>query len=72
MLMGPALGDLIWNAVKAQSGASYSASEDAQGRATWEAIATVLVTYIQTNAMVLPGTFNVPGAGSVTGLGMIE
>lgn len=52
---GTTLGDDIWTIVKSISGTTVTGPQDAQGRALWEAIASKIVSHIQTNGQVLPG-----------------
>ena len=49
---GTQLGEAAWNAVKAQTGATYSPAEENKAKAIWIAIATEIVNHIVANAVV--------------------
>ena len=64
---GTALGDAIWNAIKAQTGATYTPAEEAKAKAIWQAMATEVVNHIVANAVVAVNVTSVtavtPGPG---------
>ena len=62
---GDALGTAIWEAIKAETGATYTPEGDAQGLQRWKTIAGKIVDHIVENAIVSPAgavPMNVVGA----------
>jgi hypothetical protein len=51
---GNALGSAIWNAIKADTGATYTPEQDAEALAKWQIIANEIVAHIVANADVSP------------------
>lgn len=51
---GSVLGSAIWEAIKAQTGATYSPEADAAGLQTWVTISNQIVSHIVANATVTP------------------
>jgi hypothetical protein len=67
---GTALGLVVANAIIATD-PDMTSEQQAQLRTAWEAIGNAMVPYIQTNAVINPGTFSNTG-GPVTGKGTIS
>lgn len=62
---GEELGTTIWVAIKAETGATYTPEQDAEGEARWQTIATKIVDHIVAKAIVSPAgdvPMNVVGA----------
>jgi hypothetical protein len=47
------------------------AQAEAETKKYYTVIATAIIDYIKKNCDVLPGSFNVPSAGNVTGVGTV-
>lgn len=65
-LVGNDLGDLIVTALQSVDG-SMNADQIAQLRSAWRAVAGAIVTYVQTNADVLPSAHSGPALNNPAG-----
>ena len=70
-LNGQDLGDQITDDVLAAAGADLNAGEKTTVRTFWRLITTDITNHFDTEADVLPGTFEVLG-NPVTGIGEID
>lgn len=73
------MGQAIWDAIKASTGATYSPEGDAQGLAIWKTTCEALINHIKVNADIAIPALNVshvliapPGGGPVTGTASVD